>query len=198
MTPKPITRAGQKARVREAITQAALTLFEAKGFEGATVDEIAAKANVSTRTFFRYFPTKDHVAFPSHNEYVAHFHRLLREHRDAGAPIDVAREALRSISKLYMDARDDHRRWQRVISASPALIARSVAFDAEWESALADVFGGNGRGSRERKYRARLNAGAVMGVVNAVMAHWYAGDCREDLTALGADAIQMLEKGLRF
>jgi AcrR family transcriptional regulator len=54
----------KRERTRQALISAAMRLFEKKGYEQTTVAEIAAAAEVSTKTFFNYFTSKDEVLFP--------------------------------------------------------------------------------------------------------------------------------------
>jgi AcrR family transcriptional regulator len=63
----PTPHAVSAARTREALTDAAFTLFSRDGFDATTTDRIAQRAGVSPRTFFRYFPTKESVVF--HRDY---------------------------------------------------------------------------------------------------------------------------------
>jgi AcrR family transcriptional regulator len=195
MRTQPVTRAGKKAKVRDAILRAAVDLFERRGFERTTVDEIAATAEVSTRTFFRYFPTKEAVMFPYHAAYVERFRRLLRESR-GDSPLETVQRALARMTDEYTAARGEHLRHQRIIGASPALVASSVAYDMEWESAIADAWATGRRGGAAARRRARLAAGIIMGAINAVMATWYDGGCREDLGRLGESALRLLERGI--
>jgi len=192
----PITRESKKEKTKTAIIMAALELFERQGFEKTAVDEIAAAAEVSTRTFYRYFPTKDHVMFPYHDEYVSKFRGLLKMSQAKELPLEIVRRALRSMAEMYLASRDDHLRFQRIISSSPALVARSVPFDAEWEAAMTGVWQDGKRTESTKKQEANLIAGAVMGVVNAVMSMWYAADCPEDLVARGERALELLERGI--
>ncbi|MGO2112194.1 MAG: TetR family transcriptional regulator, partial [Pseudoclavibacter sp.] len=60
-----LTRAEQTQRTREEIRTAAIDLIESKGFDEATIDDIAEAAGVGRRTFFRHFPCKEAVLFSS-------------------------------------------------------------------------------------------------------------------------------------
>lgn len=62
-------RARKRRHTRDALAAAALDLFEERGFAATTVDDIAERADVARRTFFRYFPTKEAVLFPDPSEY---------------------------------------------------------------------------------------------------------------------------------
>jgi len=61
-------RERKKNRMRERLAAHAVALFAARGFDNTTVDDIVAWADVSRRTFFRNFPTKDAVLFRHHEE----------------------------------------------------------------------------------------------------------------------------------
>lgn len=190
-----LTREGKKARTREAVFRAAVELAERDGFDQTSVDDIARAADISPRTFFRYFPAKDHVMFPYHADYVARFRDILRA-APAGNAMAAVRAALGEMADAYTSARADHVRLARIISSSPALVAASVVRDSDWETAIAAAFLGRGRKSAARSRDAALRAGIVMGAVSAVMRAWYAADGKGDLRAMGAAALDLVERGL--
>ena len=88
-------RERKKARTREALHDAAMELFSRQGFDGTTVEEIADACEVSPRTFFRYFPTKEDVLFgDSEQRSTALIETLAAQPLDL-APLDAIHAAMR-------------------------------------------------------------------------------------------------------
>lgn len=79
------TRTQSKFRVSEV----ALRLFIERGYENVTVDDVAAEAEVSRRTIFRYFGGKEELPFPDHEERRANLLRFFEESGDDEDPIEV-------------------------------------------------------------------------------------------------------------
>src|ERR1700691_3962855 len=86
-------RERKKARTRAALREHALRLFREQGYQATTVEQIAAAAEVSPSTFFRYFPTKEDLVLQDDMDtrMVAAFARQPREL----APIAAVRGAMR-------------------------------------------------------------------------------------------------------
>jgi AcrR family transcriptional regulator len=80
--PLPGRRQRRKQELRDRMVEAARALFDQKGFEATTVDEICAVADVAQKTFFNYFPTKHHVVREIADAFLA----------DVGAYIEEARK----------------------------------------------------------------------------------------------------------
>jgi AcrR family transcriptional regulator len=188
------TRGLRRADKREAIARAAETLFRVHGFEHTTVDQIAAGAGVSRRTFFRYFATKDAVVFPHAEERLEQFLELLALDPDEPA-LDMARRSLRAMAGHFAVHRDELLLQHRLIESSPLLIARERNLDRRWEEALAAALLTRLAPATER--RAAALAGAVLGALRALLHSWYGGGGREDLQALVDDALDLLAPAFR-
>lgn len=84
-------RERKKQRTRRAIAGAALRLFDERGYEETTISDIAAAADVSPRTFFSYFPSKDDVVFAEMDERLADVRARLAERPGDETPLATFR-----------------------------------------------------------------------------------------------------------
>jgi AcrR family transcriptional regulator len=92
-------RERKKATKRHRLMKVALRLFDKQGFDGTTVEEIAAGAEVAPCTFFRYFPRKEDVLFGDHPEEVA----LIRD--TLATPQPTRRSSTRSGERFSQESR---------------------------------------------------------------------------------------------
>lgn len=90
----PGLRERKKQRTRDALLRSALELFTTKGYDHTTVDEIAEAVDVSQRTFFRYFTSKEETAFAVQDMVESRFVTLLRERPAADSPFEALRGAV--------------------------------------------------------------------------------------------------------
>jgi AcrR family transcriptional regulator len=194
--PPASLRERKKEKTRVKLVQVATRLFLDEGFEETTVGAIAAAAEVSPRTFFRYFPTKEAVVFRHHPARLAQFRALLAEHRKPARPFEGVRLALLAFARTFEKAHVELLAEWRIVTASPLLIARDVELDTEFEAAIAEsVVGAGDPGAPIASHQARLFAGALFGVIRAVMQEWYAGGCEVSLVALGEEGLRMAGEG---
>ena len=132
-------RERKKARTREALQEAAMDRFARQGFDGTTVEEIAEACEVSPRTFFRYFPTKEDVLFADGEVRRERLLAVIAE-RPIEEPAFVAlRAAMRTLTDDYRDDRDALVSRFQIVAASPHLQAYKAEHQHGWEAAVVDV-----------------------------------------------------------
>src|SRR3954469_9612718 len=124
-------RERKKQRTREALIDAAFRLFQEKGFDATTVEEIADEVDVSSRTFFRYFASKEDVVLTFQEEQFTTMLEALAG-RPAAEPVMTAlRNAAVSVLRACEDGEYgfDPERFgciQQMMESSPAVFGRSL------------------------------------------------------------------------
>src|SRR3954462_5876818 len=92
-----VPRSGAEARRR--LQQAALELYQERGFDQTTAAEIAARAGVNERTFFRHFPDKREVLFDGEADLRATLTQAVAEAPDGLEPFEVLLHAFRTSAR---------------------------------------------------------------------------------------------------
>lgn len=119
------------------LRQAAMELYVEHGFEQTTVAEIAQRAGLTARTFFRYFADKREVLFASSASLQEHLVSAVDGAPDSAAPMEAVAAALDAAAGMLGQHRDYSRRRQSVIAANPELQERELIKMASLTVALA-------------------------------------------------------------
>ena len=183
----------KKEKTRQALIDASLKLFLKNGYDNTTVDDIAEHVEVSRRTFFRYFQSKEAVVFTRHERRIKLFRQLLEKHFCSEKPLDGVRAALMEFAEDYAQNAEALRAEWAIVTASPILIAKDVELDFEFESAIADTLMDRRCIQPYEELDARIIAGALFGVIRAAMQAWYSGDCKQDLFEIGRKALDIFK-----
>ncbi|MDN5914353.1 MAG: TetR/AcrR family transcriptional regulator [Pseudonocardia sp.] len=101
--PDSTLRERKRERTRRAVVDAATELFERNGYHGTTVADIAAAADIGTRTFFSYFASKEELLFPEADARIQAVIGAIADRRTEDGPIDVLLRALRGVDAAGHD-----------------------------------------------------------------------------------------------
>ena len=113
--------------VRKRLQWAALELYRERGYEETTAAEIAAKAGVTERTFFRHFPDKREVLFDGDAAFTEEVTTAVRNAPESLGPWDTLFLAFNSVKQTFVENRPFTEPRRHVIASSPALQERAMA-----------------------------------------------------------------------
>lgn len=128
---------------RGRLAKAALELYAEQGFDQTTVAEIAARAGLTERTFFRHYADKREVLFSGAAAFVEVVTRAVAGAHSELAPIDAVAEGFEAVGIYLLDVEAARER-QRVIAANPDLQERELSKMASLSSAIAEALRGRG------------------------------------------------------
>ena len=186
-------RERKKAKTRAAIRRHALRLFREQGYDATTVDQIAAAAEISQNTLFRYFPTK--AAIVLQDEYDPLIIHAFQAQPAQLSPLLAMRAAMRQVwADLPQEQAAQERERQALILATPALRAVMLDEFARTIRLLAEITATR-VGRRADDLAVRSFAGAVIGAAMAAL-FAAADDPTADVFALLDATLAHLEAGL--
>jgi AcrR family transcriptional regulator len=153
---------------RGRLGQAALELYRERGFDQTTVTEIAARAGLTERTFFRHFADKREVLFAGSSDLQELLVSTVLATPEAMAPIDAIAASLDAAGELLQQRREYAQQRHAVIAANPELQERELIKLASLAAALAETL--RGRGVKEPT--ASLAAEAGIAVFRIAFERW--------------------------
>jgi AcrR family transcriptional regulator len=161
----------ESARART--VDAAFALFDERGFDGTTVDQIAERAGISRSTFFRMFASKEDVIFPDHRD----LHRRIQARLAAagdGAGMLAVSEAARMVLEHFVAEGEVARARYRLTRTVPALRDREIAGMHGYQRIFREFIRG-WLPVPGTELRSELMANAVVTAHNVVLRRWLRG-----------------------
>ncbi|MFD5465492.1 TetR family transcriptional regulator [Kitasatospora sp. NPDC127059] len=199
MNPLPAPSLAERKRrlVADELTRTALGLFAEQGFDAVTVDEIAAAAGMSKRTFFRYFASKEDVVV----QFLAELGDVMRAELAGRPPGERPSAALRHTVWAAVDACAGHDAGRtlpvvRLILGTPALRARFLERQAQWREDLAAELATRLGLDPAAGLHPRLTAGTALTAFDVVLQQWSDGNGADDPAALTDRAFATISSAL--
>jgi AcrR family transcriptional regulator len=165
-----------KPSVRERLAQAAFELFDERGYEQATIEDIAERAGLSRATFFRHYRSKEEVIFPDHDSLLSQIGDRLRTSSHDTALVAVS-DAVRLVLLHYIEEGDVARRRYALTSTVPALRGREIISVARYQRLFREFIAGwMASHGQTAPLRAELMASSVVSAHNHVLRRWLRGE----------------------
>jgi AcrR family transcriptional regulator len=192
MTDQPGLRERKKQATREALRLAALRLAIEKGWEQVRVEDIAAEAGVSTRTFNNYFASKDAAFLATAHDRAARMQAALAA-RPAGEPLwpAVIEAVVHSFAAESVDLRQARR-----ITPTPTLAAEQLKTIMVIEQGLAEAIARRIGTDLEHDLYPRLVAAAAISATRVTIEHWLRTESDLPFPPVLRDALERVAAGL--
>lgn len=161
-----------KPSMRDSLVAAAFQLFLERGYEQTTVDDIVKTAGVGRRSFFRYFPSKEDVVFPDHEQSLADMTRFLAASEDSDDPLVRVCDATRLVMRMYAENPTFSVQRYRLTREVTGLRTYELSVVWRYEKTLGDYLRTRFADRRDGTLRANVVAAAVVAAHNHALRHW--------------------------
>lgn len=173
---------------RQRLQHAAMELFEEQGFDDTTAVQIAERARVTPRTFFRYFGDKQEVLFADEQMVRAGLVERVRQTPDVSAPLLAVTRAVAEFDWAGLGSRESLRRREAMIASTPVLLERELIKQHQ----MADEFGSVLQQRGVEPDVATLAARVGVQVFRIAYHNWLAGAGRADLVSAAEEVLSTL------
>ena len=195
MRSDPQHRVGRRRSTTwDQLSNVAIDLFAARGFDEVSVDDVAEAAGIARRTLFRYFPSKNALPWGDFDAHLDHMRDLLARLEPGVRVRDALRTALLAFNTFDEAETARHRQRMRVILETEALQAYSMTMYAGWRAVVAE-FVARRLGTGPGDLVPQTVAWTMLGIALSAYEHWLADESVSLAQALG-DAFDTVSAGL--
>src|SRR5262245_16953471 len=189
-------RERKKLRTRADLTDAAFRLFGDRGFDETTIEDIVEQVEVSPRTFFRYFDSKEDVVIGFFDDLGLKLRAMLAARPYEEPPFTACRNALGSLVDLYTAEVERVTAAKRLSYGTPSIRARLLDKHARWENGVTEELAARMGVDPASDRRPRLLAAGTLAAFSTAVNAWCGSGGSADLHRLVDDALDTVGQGL--
>ena len=183
-------RERKKIKLRRSVQREALRLFAEQGYEDTTVEQIADAADISTTTFYRYFPTKEDVVLDDDYDPIAE--RIIGSGDDEEPLVTTVRAAIAAVAAAVEVDRDAALARLKLLASVPALKARQGAEGRKTFDFFIRLLSARS-GRPVEDFQLRITTAAFVAAQLEAARCWADADGAESLGQLMDDAVTLVE-----
>jgi AcrR family transcriptional regulator len=187
-------RERKKLRTRAELSDAAFRLFAERGFDETTIEDIVEQVEVSPRTFFRYFDSKEDVVIGFFDDLGLELRAMLATRPSDEPSFTALRAALGTLIDLYEERQDRVVAAKRLAHETPSIRARLLDKHARWENGVTEELVSR-CGDPSQEPQMRLLAAVALAAFSTAVSAWCTSGGRADLHALVDDALGAVGDG---
>lgn len=188
-------RARRRRRLANEIELVALRLFAEHGVEAVTVDDIAAATDISRRTFFRYFSSKDEILAGNPERHQEIVHAALESASVEATSAALVRDVLLALTRDFDEHREAMLLRKRIAAKSPGALSQSQGRTTALVDSIVDAVATRMDVDPETDLRPHVYVHAGLGALQAALRIWFSDNAGASLSALASEALDLI--GLR-
>lgn len=185
-------RARRRRRMADDIELIALRAFAERGIDAVTVDDIADAADISRRTFFRYFASKDDILHGNPERQLEIVRAALDSAPANASPSGLARRILLALTSEYDDRKEALLLRKKIAAKDPDAFARGSGRHAGLVDGIVDALTSHLGTDPETDMRPRVYIHAGLGALQAVARTWLTTGARGSLKDLTAESLALI------
>lgn len=192
----PHLRERKRRAAMRNIQEVALDLFDERGFDAVTIEEIAERAEVSPSSVYRWFGTKEQLVL--HDEFDLQLIDVVRTELASHAPVEAVRRAIAAQLAQFFDRDQDlARRKVGYWAAEPAVQAAAAQQSDQFAQLVAGALA-EAAGRQPDDLEVQVIAATLVWALIAATQHWYASGFADPLEDELQHALDLIENGLRL
>lgn len=194
----PGLRERKKQRTHDDLQRIATRLFRERGYHDVTIEEIAAEAEVSHRTFYRYFGSKEDLVLGSVADLLEALEAALAARPEDESVMDSIRAATVLLAEEFTGEAEDDRTRIDIVATTPELQQRSVERQPLMEAVLVPFVAERLGMDPDLDLAPRVVASATIAVSRAALDVWVAQGSTEPIVDYIDEALQLVDRGLHL